>query len=220
MTKHDFIYALRCRLQDLPVPETEPHIEYYTEMIDDRIDEGMTEEEAVADIGTLDEIEHRIRIQCGRQAEEDTMDGLRSWIARMRLKLHWDGPLKAWQVIILILVILSIIPLMGTLIGIIFGGIGILLGVCAAVVGVIAFCYVADIVLLVSGIGAVIGGMIQLVQQQTGEGLFILGMGLSMIGCFVLAWWGSVILTKQLIKGCDKLIKWLKSLGKKGRRTV
>ncbi len=220
MTKHEFIYALRCRLQDLPVPETEPHIEYYTEMIEDRIDEGMTEEEAVADIGTLDEIEHRIRIQCGRQAAEDTTDSFRGWLARMRLKLHWDGPLKAWQVIILVLVIMSIIPLMGTLLGVIFSGFGIVLGLWTAVMGMMLGIYAIVGGLFAGGIGIMVAGIVQLVQQQTGEGLFMLGVGFVLLGLSALALWVVILLTKLLIKGVRRLMEWIRGLSKKRRRIV
>lgn len=56
MTKNEFLSSLRGRLYGLPEADIEKSLEYYSEMIDDRIEDGMTEEAAVADIGSIDEI--------------------------------------------------------------------------------------------------------------------------------------------------------------------
>ncbi|MGE4485321.1 MAG: DUF1700 domain-containing protein [Oscillospiraceae bacterium] len=48
MTKSEFLEALRNALSQLPQNEIEKSIAFYEEMVDDRIEEGMTEEEAVS----------------------------------------------------------------------------------------------------------------------------------------------------------------------------
>ena len=60
MTKLDFIVALNDRLSGLPAAEIEDRISFYAEMIDDYIEDGLSEEEAVADIGSVDEIADQI----------------------------------------------------------------------------------------------------------------------------------------------------------------
>ncbi len=65
MNKKDFIAALRRRLSGLPVDELAERLEFYSEMIDDRVEEGLTEAEAVREIGTLDEVADRIREELG-----------------------------------------------------------------------------------------------------------------------------------------------------------
>lgn len=52
MDKFDFLEELGNRLVGLPKEDRDRFIEYYSEMIDDRVEEGMTEQEAVADLGT------------------------------------------------------------------------------------------------------------------------------------------------------------------------
>ena len=47
MTKHEFITQLRDRLSELPEREVEERLSFYVEMIDDRIEDGRTEQEAV-----------------------------------------------------------------------------------------------------------------------------------------------------------------------------
>ncbi|MBQ2943396.1 MAG: DUF1700 domain-containing protein [Ruminococcus sp.] len=60
MDKYDFLDALREKLSGLPKEDVWRSVEFYSEMIDDRIEEGMTEAEAVADIGDVSEISQEI----------------------------------------------------------------------------------------------------------------------------------------------------------------
>ena len=48
MKKQEFLKALRKKLRGLPKEEREERVAFYSEMIDDRIEEGLSEEEAVA----------------------------------------------------------------------------------------------------------------------------------------------------------------------------
>ena len=60
MTKLEFIDALRARLANLPPEEIEERLGFLAEMIDDRMEEGAGEEEAVAKMGSLDEVATQI----------------------------------------------------------------------------------------------------------------------------------------------------------------
>ena len=51
MNKQEFLTDLAAKLSDLPADEIEERVTFYSEMIDDRMEEGLTEEEAVAAIG-------------------------------------------------------------------------------------------------------------------------------------------------------------------------
>ena len=66
MNKREFLMVLRDRLRDLPEEDIQRVLDYYSEILADRIDEGMTEQEAVAALGTLDEIETQIRQESGQ----------------------------------------------------------------------------------------------------------------------------------------------------------
>lgn len=56
MTKLEFLAALRERLSDLPREDREEKLNFYAEMIADRMEEGLSEEEAVLAVGSPDEI--------------------------------------------------------------------------------------------------------------------------------------------------------------------
>lgn len=56
MTKSEFLSALEARLSGLPEEDKRESLEYYAEMIDDRIEDGIPEEEAVNAIGSVDSV--------------------------------------------------------------------------------------------------------------------------------------------------------------------
>lgn len=60
MRKAEFLKELEKRLQGLPKDEIESRLAFYSEMIDDRIEDGKTEEEAVEDLGGTDEVVRKI----------------------------------------------------------------------------------------------------------------------------------------------------------------
>ena len=61
MTKLQFLLELNNQLSDFPRSEVEDRLTFYSEMIEDRMEEGLTEEDAVAAIGPVDKIAFQIR---------------------------------------------------------------------------------------------------------------------------------------------------------------
>lgn len=56
MDKNTFLLQLQKRLKGLPEEELQQTLEYYREMIEDRLEEGLSEEDAVAELGPVEEI--------------------------------------------------------------------------------------------------------------------------------------------------------------------
>ena len=56
MNKKEFLHELRSSLRGLNDDDIDEKISFYSEMIDDRIEEGYSEEEAVSEIGTVDDV--------------------------------------------------------------------------------------------------------------------------------------------------------------------
>ena len=56
MTKDQLLEKLKKELSSIPSDELDGRLAFYSEMIDDRIEEGLDEEAAVAAIGDIDEI--------------------------------------------------------------------------------------------------------------------------------------------------------------------
>lgn len=56
MSKNEFLKELESRLNGLPKEDIKERVAFYEEMINDRLEEGKSEEEALKEIGTVDEI--------------------------------------------------------------------------------------------------------------------------------------------------------------------
>ena len=90
MTKIQFLMSLHSKLMGLPQDEVEERLSFYSEMIEDRMEEGLSEDEAVSAIGTVDKIVEEIigEIPLSKIAKE---------------KIKPKRRMKAWEVVLLIL---------------------------------------------------------------------------------------------------------------------
>ncbi|MBR2387399.1 MAG: DUF1700 domain-containing protein [Clostridia bacterium] len=60
MNKNEFLERLRKGLAGLPEDDLSERLDFYGEMIDDRVEEGLSEEEAILEIGSPEEIAWQI----------------------------------------------------------------------------------------------------------------------------------------------------------------
>ena len=60
MNKQEFLSKLKNSLSRLPKKEVDERIEFYSEMIDDRVEDGLSEEQAVAGLGTVEQVATQI----------------------------------------------------------------------------------------------------------------------------------------------------------------
>lgn len=60
MNKETFLHQLRIRLSQLPEPEIKTRLDYYSELIEDMVEDGMSEEDAVASFGDVNAIAAKI----------------------------------------------------------------------------------------------------------------------------------------------------------------
>ena len=60
MTKKEFLSGLKKKLVKLNRADLKERLGFYSEIIDDKIEEGLSEEEAVSDVGSIDEIAEQI----------------------------------------------------------------------------------------------------------------------------------------------------------------
>ncbi|MBR2722470.1 MAG: DUF1700 domain-containing protein [Clostridia bacterium] len=90
MNQQEFMTTLRARLSGLPAQDVEERLHFYREMIADRMEEGRTEEEAIADIGSPERI-----------AEQIIADTPLTRIAKERILPQ--RRLRAWEIVLLAL---------------------------------------------------------------------------------------------------------------------
>lgn len=111
MTRVQFLNDLYRRLGALSREEAEQHLTYYAEMLADRIEEGMTEEEAVASMEDVDTISRRILEDAGirseRGAEPSVDDAVTQAMAETeKPRRRWVKPLVITVIAALVLSVL------------------------------------------------------------------------------------------------------------------
>ena len=174
MTRTDFLDELKNLIKDYPVEETEKSIEYYNEMIDDRIEDGMSEEDAVKSLGDVKDIAKEIEIEMPMKT-----------IVKKKVKEKKEENIPIWVILLLVLGFPVWAPLLLAL------GIGAfslyiaLWSVVLALWAVDAALFVSVIAgLLAIGITMVKGSMLSAIIYF-GATLVLIGLALlGLIGCF------------------------------------
>ncbi len=193
MNKEQFLLALYDALRGLPVEDVERSIAYYREMIDERVEDGMSEEEAVAALGSVDEIAEQILSEVPLHAlvRERVTDGRQTLPAWEIALLVLGAPLWfAFGVTALSLLFAFYVTIWALVLA--FGAVAIALGL-AGVAGVL-FCVPA---FLRAGFGALLTSL--------GGGLVCGGIATT----FLLALRGMV---KGTIRLSGRIWLWAKSL--------
>ena len=187
MDKRTFLDGLRTALVSLPASEIDKTVAYYEEMIDDRIEDGMSEEEAVASMEPIGVLAQRIINdtpavnRAVRKAKQSSVPAI-IWVLLAILGLPIWLPL-------LCLACGLIISAFALLFGLIISLIAVVLGLSiGGIVGIVfALCHLG-----VSGMSAVFA-----------VGLCLIGIGLGILLAFPVAY---------LIKG---IWSGIKALGRK-----
>lgn len=90
MNKQEYLEAIRSRISAMPADDVNRFMDYYSEMIDDRVEDGLSEDEAVADMGSPDAAVEQI-------LEEMPLTKL------VKEKIKPKHELKAWEAVLIVL---------------------------------------------------------------------------------------------------------------------
>jgi uncharacterized membrane protein len=175
MRKQDFLNRLRARIYVLPTREREERLNFYSEMIDDKMEEGLSEAEAVESIGSIDAIASQLL------AEFDTADKGGRSIPKRRFE---NG-----QLVMLIVGAPLWIPLSIAAIAILFSLYVVLWAV------IVTFWAVFASVTAVAP-AAVVYGAVQAISVSVPTGFVMIGGGLFCAGLAILAFFGCLAATK------------------------
>lgn len=195
MTKEVFFLSLRDKLSVLSQKDMEEHLIFYSEMIDDRVEEGLSEEEAVAAVGSVEEIAHQILAAVPFEEEKTN-------------KPKEYG--KVWEIFLLILGSPLWLPLL-------IAGFAVAFSLYISLWAVIIFLWAVFIsvaasafALIVCGIGFPFGGFVL-------QGIAMLGAGLFCTGFSVFAFFGCKAVTKATVQMSGKCVHgvWNKWNGRK-----
>ena len=157
MTKSDFLAELNIRLNGFSREDIAASLAYYNEMIDDRIEDGASEEEAVAAMGTP--------AQAAAHILEDMPLG-----KLLKVKLSGGKKLPTWAVILLIVGS----PIWIALLASIFS---VVISLFSAIWSVIISLCAAWLAFAVSPLAGIFLLVASAVQGNLGGGLVLLGVG-------------------------------------------
>ncbi len=186
MKKQEFLDALEAKLCGLPKRDVQERLSFYGEMIDDRVEEGLSEEEAVRDIGSADEIAAQIIAQTPLAK-----------LVKERIKPQKS--LKAWEIVLLALgspVWLSLL----------IAAFAVLLSLYVAAWSVIVSLWALFASFVGGTLGGVAAGMLFAFGGQALTGIAMVGAGISCAGLAIFSFFGckaatkgAVLLTKKTV---------------------
>ena len=198
MNKQEFIKKLKEMLSDLPEKEINDRIDFYSEMIDDRIEDGLTEEQAIKDIGTVEDvakqiideiplfkiIKHKLKKS---KAKNTTTKRKRSW---------WEITLLAIGSPIWLSILISFFA--------------VILSLYVSLWAVVISFYAVDLSLLLSGI-SIIAGIVFIFTDGLSAGLIIIAGGIMCVGISILFFYVCKYTAKFTIFITKKLARLIKN---------
>ena len=193
MTKTEFLARLRQKLFILPQRELEDTLEYYSEMIDDYVENGCTPEEAVAKMGGVENV--AAQVLAGTQTPLSQTDGAkkRKRGGNMLLLLILGFPLWFPLLIAAFCILLSVAV------------------VIAALAMVVPWSLVVSFG--ASALGLLIAGAAILVHESVAGAIFLFGAAMVLGALCIFALWAGIRLTAlgakaigAMFKGVGKLI--------------
>ena len=183
MTKIQFMLTLNEKLSGMPKNEIEERLTFYGEMIEDRMEEGLTEEEAVAAVGDVDEIARSIMAESAVSSAEEEPQSKEKTVTR----------LKGWVIALLILGIPVWLPLIPAAFVV---GLSLYVSAWAILISLWA-CFG---VLAVGSPYLLVLGIVQIISYHTITGIALIGASLVCAGITVFAFYGCLALSKQMIR--------------------
>lgn len=190
MRRETFFDALRTKLSVLPKEELEERISFLSEMIDDRMEEGCTEEEAVAGIGTVDEVVGRILAEV-------------PLVTLVKQRMRPERRVKPWEILLLVLGAPLWIPLLAA---------ALVLWLAAYIVlwSLVISLWAVEISLVACGFAGAIAGGAMLVLGRWFPGGGLVSLGCVSAGLSIFLFFGCKAATQQAAHLTAGSILWIK----------
>ena len=191
MRKQEFLTQLRKGLSGLPQDDIEERLPFYSEMIDDQIEEGLAEEEAVSAVGSVDEIVAQI-----------VADTPLARIAKERMKTN--RKFRVWEIVLLAL---------GSPVWLSLGvaAVAVVFSLYISLWSVVISLWAVFASLAACAVGCVLAGGVLFVVGYVPTGIAMIAAGIVCTGLSIFAFFGC----KAATKGCFVITKtiavWIKS---------
>ncbi len=191
MSKQEFLAQLRKGLSGLPQEDIEERLTFYSEMIDDRTEEGLLEEDAVSRIGSVDTIISQIKADIP--------------LARLvREKITPKKHLKAWEIILIVLsspIWLSLVV----------AAFAVILSLYFALWSVIISLWAVFGSLIGCAFGGIVAGIVFTCNGNVLTGIATIGAGIVCAGLSIFMFYGCKAATKGSLILAKKFAVWIKN---------
>ena len=191
MTKLDSILKLHDKLSGYPQDEVEERLNFYNEMIEDRIEEGFSEEEAVSAVGSVDEVAAQVvaDIPFSKMAKE-----------KIKPKTH----LKTWEILLLVLGSPIWLSLFIAVVAVIFS-------LYIALWSVIISLWSVFVSFIGSALGGIVSGIVIALNGHGFPGAVLIGISFVCAGLSIFTFYGCKLATKGILLASKKTVFGIKS---------
>lgn len=192
MSKQEFLAELEARLFGLPQDDIGERLTFYSEIIDDRMEEGLSEEDAVSGIGSVDEIVSQIVAEV-------------PFTKIVKEKIKPKRALKAWEIVLLALGSPIWIPLFIAALSVIF----------AAYIVVWSFIvslWAIEVSVAACSLSGIFAAFPFLLRGNVTVGIAMLGVGAFFAGLSILLFFGCKQATQYILHLTKKMALGIKSL--------
>ena len=179
MQKAEFLLKLKNGLSGLPHEDIDERLSFYEEMINDKIEEGMSEQDAVKELGTIDDIVS--------QTVSDIPLG-----KRVKEKIKPKRTLKAWEIVLIVLGSPVWVPVLISLFAVI-----LFLYICMLAVAISLFA--VDVSFLAVFLGCVASSVIFISVNRFMLAAVCFFAGLLFAGLTIFMFYGCIYVSKGLL---------------------
>ena len=191
MTKTEFLSKLREKLSGLPEDDINRSLDYYAEMIDDCIEDGLEESAAVESLGSLDSIADQI-------LKDIPLPKL------VKEKIKPKRTLRAWEIVLIVLGFPVWLPLL-------IAGVSVALSLYVVLWSLIISLWAVFSSVVGASVGGIFAGTIFAFTGKALTGIALIGAALVSAGVSVFIYFGcmsatkgTLILTKKIALGIKK----------------
>lgn len=190
MNKQEFLLALRRALSDLPEEDVRVSLDYYAEIIDDRMEEGTPETEAVASLGSVTAV-----------AEQILLDMPLPKLVKARVKPK--RRLRAWEIILIAAGSPVWFPILVALAA-------VALALYAVLWSVAVSLYAADVALAAGALAGVGGCAVLFAVGRPPVALLLLSAALLCAGLAIFLFFGCAAATRGMVHLTKKILLGVK----------
>ncbi len=191
MRKQEFLAQLRKGLSGLPQDDIEERLTFYSEMIDDQTEEGLSEEEAVSAVGSVDEIVAQV-----------VADTPLAKVAKERIKPKRQ--MKAWEIVLLVLgspIWLSLL----------IAAFAVVLSLYIVLWSVIISLWAVFGSFIGCAFGGIVAGIVFAFSDNILTGIAMIGAGVVCAGLSIFMHYGCKAATKGILILSRKFAVWIKN---------